>query len=355
MQKFFDTEDTKNAIASYIRLLGQSSDSNQFTLERNKIILFLLRHMVTNAHVWDERTQFNIKHISQNFLNRLTEADMSSDGVDYVFANVFRFYVEEYLSGPEDFSPDYQEIRDFARENIKSFSSRAGGQVEYAMQDMTTSIFKQLINSDELITFKDYVNAKREAEKLNESWSSDLEKRQAAVEALQETLEQQKNAFNFVGLYKGFESLGNAKEIQLSWARKVLIALGFILPTVILMESFYFFLPGRKVENPYELVGFLPAISLTLILIYYFRIALINYNSIRSQIMQIELRKSLCQFIQSYADYSATIKAKDNGLLNKFEDVIFSNIMASEDKVPSTFDGVEHLASLITSLKGKSK
>lgn len=355
MQSFFNNEDTKNVISSYLRLLQQPSESNDFASERNKIIIYILKTMVTDAQAWDERTQFNIQHISLDFHNRLVNAELSNLGIDLVFANLLRFFIEEYISSPEDFSPDYQDIRGFARNNIEQFSSKAREQVRYALQDMTTSVFKQLVNGNEITALRDYVNTKREAERLINDWNQSLKEKQDAVENLQKSLEAQKNAFNFVGLYKGFESLGKDKEIQLSWARKVLIALGIILPAVILMGSFYFFSPGRKVENPYELFGFLPAISLTLVLIYYFRIALANYNSIRSQIMQIELRKSLCQFIQSYAEYSSTIKSKDSQLLSKFEDVIFSNIMASEDKVPSTFDGVEHLASLITSLKGRIK
>ncbi|RRZ95823.1 hypothetical protein [Erwinia sp. 198] len=355
MQKFFDTEDTKNAINSYRFLLEKPAELNLFQSERNETIVYLLTIMATNPRIWDEKTQFNIRHISQKLYSRLINADISDKGADYVFASLFRFFIEEYLSEPEEFSPDYQKIRDFARENIDKFSSGAREQVRYALQDMTTSLFKQLINGDEINLLRDYVSAKREAEQLITDWNKDLKERQDAVENLRKTLKEQKDAYNFVGLYKGFESLGNAKNNQLGWARAVLIALGVILPTVILMESLYFFFPGRKLSGPYDLVGFLPAISLMVILIYYFRVALSNYNSIRSQIMQIELRKSLCQFIQSYAEYSFTIKSKDSNLLNKFEDVIFSNIMASEDKVPSTFDGIEHLASLIGSFKGKAK
>lgn len=84
---------------------------------------------------------------------------------------------------------------------------------------------------------------------------------------------------------------------------------------------------------------------------YYFRVVLINHISLRTQIMQIELRKSLCQFIQSYSDYSSEIRKNNPEALSKFEDVVFSNIMLSDDKIPSTFDGIEQIASLINSLK----
>ena len=86
--------------------------------------------------------------------------------------------------------------------------------------------------------------------------------------------------------------------------------------------------------------------------IYFFRVVLNHYNSIQTQIMQIELRQSLCQFIQSYAKYAKEIKEKDGASLEKFENLIFSSILSTPDKVPSTFDGIEQLSNLIKNIKG---
>nr|WP_202819706.1 hypothetical protein [Thaumasiovibrio occultus] len=70
--------------------------------------------------------------------------------------------------------------------------------------------------------------------------------------------------------------------------------------------------------------------------------------------MQLELRQTLCQFIQSYADYAKEIKAKDGASLEKFENLIFSGILADSDKVPSTFDGLEQIGAMLKSIKGSS-
>lgn len=100
------------------------------------------------------------------------------------------------------------------------------------------------------------------------------------------------------------------------------------------------------------MLRYIPGLSLTLILVYYFRVALQNYQSIKAQILQIEFRMTLCGFIQSYAEYSSNIKDKNPSSLSKFEDVIFSNIMPTENKIPSTFDGIDQVSALITSIKG---
>ncbi|TOP14721.1 hypothetical protein CGH22_22460, partial [Vibrio parahaemolyticus] len=101
-----------------------------------------------------------------------------------------------------------------------------------------------------------------------------------------------------------------------------------------------------------ELLKLIPLISMELILIYFFRIILMNYRSTKAQIMQIELRQTLCQFIQSYAEYASEIKSKDATSLEKFENLIFSGILSDPEKLPSTFDGLEQIGKLLKNVKG---
>jgi len=89
---------------------------------------------------------------------------------------------------------------------------------------------------------------------------------------------------------------------------------------------------------------------LVVIFIYYFRVLLFNYKSVKSQLLQIELRKTLCRFIQHYTEYSSQIKEKDSESLGKFENIIFSGIVSNEEKFPST-DGIEQLGKLIKAAK----
>ena len=95
----------------------------------------------------------------------------------------------------------------------------------------------------------------------------------------------------------------------------------------------------------------LPLISIEVILIYFFRIILINHKSVKAQIMQIELRQTMCQFIQNYTEFSSDIKKEDSQALDKFENLIFSGILSDSENLPSTFDGMEQISSLIKSFK----
>jgi hypothetical protein len=95
----------------------------------------------------------------------------------------------------------------------------------------------------------------------------------------------------------------------------------------------------------------LPALSLELLFLYFYRVNLQHLRSTEAQIVQLELRQALCQVIQNYTDYSSEIKAKDPSALERFEALIFSGLTMDEKNVPTSFDGLEPLANLIKSLK----
>lgn len=95
----------------------------------------------------------------------------------------------------------------------------------------------------------------------------------------------------------------------------------------------------------------LSTLSIVAILIYYFRIVFHSYKSVQSQILQLELRRTLIQFIQSYTEYSTEIKVKDKDALAKFESIIFSGIVSNNEKLPSTYDGLDQIMKLLKNLK----
>lgn len=214
--------------------------------------------------------------------------------------------------------------------------------------------------------FLNYENNLKDAEEKSENLKvniadkvSKLENfikgKEKRVNELAELLKEQKTAFNFVGLSKGFENLLSQKRWS-KWTSfgimSVFCVLLIALPIVIIGGRFFNWFAEYNIE--WSKIGWeqmLPILGLELVFIYFFRVALTHYNSIQTQIMQLELRQSLCQFIQSYADYAKEIKEKDGASLEKFENLIFSSILSTPDKVPSTFDGLEQLSNLIKEFK----
>jgi hypothetical protein len=110
---------------------------------------------------------------------------------------------------------------------------------------------------------------------------------------------------------------------------------------------------NKKEENElaHYLILALPFIAIELLLLYYFRIVLNMFLSNRSQMMQLQVRNSVCQFIQDYVKFKHENKESSGGL-EKFEALVFSSLAPSDDKVPSTFDGLDQLGDLVKKIKG---
>ena len=169
---------------------------------------------------------------------------------------------------------------------------------------------------------------------------------------MKDKLDEYKIAFNFVGLHQGFSELASGKKNEARWLFWSLLGLGGLILAPLIVEVLFALGVGLREPNVGYLLLFVPLVSIEIVLIYFFRVVLLNYRSVKAQIMQIELRMTLCQFIQSYADYSAKIKAADSVALEKFESLIFSGILSDPEKLPSTFDGISQVSSFIKSIKG---
>lgn len=354
MAIFFASDKVRNELESLERRINEKNYPTGFIKERNDKICSILRLIISNPEHWDKRTPFNIEHIANAFMDFVGDEGVVEDGLNMIFAVLLRFCIEEHSNNPSELSNDYQFLKAFAIDNINKFEEASRSQVNYALHSMHLAIFRKLIHSGNFKALQDFTAAQRSAEQLKNDWDIIINEKQKEINQLQKTLTNQKDAFNFVGLYSGFESLGRVKNEQLIWARRFLLGLGIAVPVMIIISSIYFIFFGKGINSLKDLMPMIPSLSLSIILIYYFRVALGNYNNIRAQIVQIDLRKSLCQFIQNYAEYSSKIKTKDSNLLDKFEDIIFSNIMPSEDKIPSSFDGLAQIASLISAVKNKA-
>jgi hypothetical protein len=101
-----------------------------------------------------------------------------------------------------------------------------------------------------------------------------------------------------------------------------------------------------------RLLNFLPIAVAELILLFYFRIVLFNYNAANAQLLQLRMRQSVCQFIEDYTNFKKDNKIED---LEKFDSLIFSNLMPNADQIPATFEGLEHLGKILGEFKPVKK
>lgn len=353
MKVFFTNHNIVATLWDCQMLIEKQKVDNQFESERNTSITCMIKNILENTEKWDGSTQLNINLIGDIFLKEINNLEFTKIHLDLLFSSLFRFSIENYITTPEEMDNDFRITKKFATEKIHQFEQDAQEQISYALYDMSLTMFKRLYNQEDLAAIREFSSLKSQADKIKNDWNEDIKVKELKISEIRKALTEQLDGYNFVGLHAGFAKLGRIKAKELFWSRMIMLAIGLVIPISILTQAFIFYHFTITFNRPIDLIKALPGVSVTLLLIYYFRVSLSSYASVRAQIMQIELRKSLCRFIQRYSEYSEGMNKKSPTLLAKFEDVIFSNIMTSEDKIPSTFDGVEQIANLISSLKSK--
>ena len=269
----------------------------------------------------------------------------------YLYGYIVRFLAELNLSFQQkeySFNPGSSLFPIIKRLKEQMFYSgeRHPDSLNYAFYKMPIDILCFYMGNQGFKTFFEFDERKNALETSITKYWDEIQQKIDEVNVLKDKLDEYKTAFNFVGLSKGFENLLKQKNEA---KKKTLGLLVLLAITVALTLAISFSVQTTGAVFSWQ--SMLPIIGLEFVLIYFFRVVLTHYHSIQTQIMQLELRQSLCQFIQSYAEYAKKIKSDDEDALEKFENLIFSSILSNPDKVPGTFDGVEGLTSLLKELK----
>lgn len=353
---FFADESNLKALGAFLRNAEAAHVEDEARKKRLDISREIVSYIYRSPEGWDERCSFNIEHIGGQYLQSLREFNASKlTGIDYIYSMSYRFLCEfDFLVGTgKELSMELRSIKNRIQHDNDDIDDDVRSQIIYASYVMPANIAKQFINDANIGVFREFEQKKSEAEELREKWQSEISEKEQHVNQLKEKLEEYKTAFNFVGLYQGFSELRTQKKKENLWLFLSLIAMGLVILSPLVFElivvSFQIYNPKSLTSEP--LLILLPLASMEIILIYYFRVILANFRSVKAQLMQIELRQTLCQFIQSYSEYSAKIKKEDKSALEKFENLIFSGVISDPGKIPSTYDGLEQIGSFIKNLK----
>lgn len=353
---FFGEEYNSTILAGFLRKAEAAHIDDDSRQSRLSISREIIGHIYKSPERWDDRCSFNIEHIGDQFLQWLRDFDPAKPSdTDHIFSMAYRFLCEfDFLVGAgKELSMELRFIKNKIQHDIGEMDDDVRSQIIYASYVMPANIAKDFINDANIGVFKNFEEKKSEAEDLKKQWDEEIESKEAAVDALKNKLEKYKVGFNFVGLYQGFSELAKKKEKEAFWLFLSLIGMGLLILSPLTVEIVFSIMGmiDSKMLGLGHLMILLPLISIEVILIYFFRVILLNHRSVKAQIMQIELRQTLCQFIQSYAGYSSEIKKQDSSALEKFESLIFSGVLSDPEKLPSTFDGVEKIVGLIKSIK----
>lgn len=345
---FADDEIQKLLNRSISTLSGIPND--QFGNLKLETIIKLLDFIRINPTLWDEYTKVSIENVGENFRGRLVGLTLQSSKleIDWIFAYLFWFVEEFNLSTKGALPDDVGRLRQIAIKTT-SLEPEPAEYIKTVSLQLPTIILKNLLNSNDLKIISESIKYTSDAKQAISDWDSELKKFEGRVNNLKKNLSDYETKYNFIGLNLGFQKLWETKTKEkkdiVGWVK----FFGILIIFPAMLELIFINYADRK---PFTLVAStLSAASMTLILIYFFRIVLHNYKSLNSQLLQLDLRMTLCQFIQSYTSYSQDIKERDPESLARFESIVFSGLAADDSAMPNTFDGIEAIANLIKSVK----
>ena len=355
---FFAAPENLEALRLYSRTLrsfAAASDSTQIA----KSLLQIIELMISNAARFDEYCTANIEWIGDHFMREVRELpdlseDKKSGAIASAFTSAFRFLCELEFTQPADPSFEVRRIGNFVDENLELFAGNDRQQITFARYSMPVQVAKKLLNDPAIAEFRKFSQTVEEATKLKADWDSELDQRRVHVESIKEGLKGATSSYNFVGLVDGFRHLAASKITERRVAFWSLIGLALVMVTPPAAQIAYVLSHIDTIESKKGLLLYtLPTIlAIEVILIYFFRVVLAQFRSVKAQVLQLDLRIALCQFVQSYAEYSVKVKKDDPNVLAKFEAVVFSSLVAENESIPSTFDGAEHITNLIKSIRG---
>jgi len=346
---FFADKINRNAFSKIIdpEYIEKLQISDQ-TKDEYNCISSVLSLMISYSDFWDEGCQYNIEKNGQNLLQSIRELKLNDhETIQRLITISYQFLIELDISNFKDLTAEFRLSKiDIEKLSIK-FTEFYKEIIINSKINIPIQILKATLNKPTIKNFEANYIKLENANTQNEEWENKLLRHEAKVENLASKLEKYENAYNFVGLYKGYNDLYKNKKKELCWLKIGLFALGILILSPFCIELILF----SKAIPENVLYFIFPTISIVGILIYFFRIVFHNFKAVKSQILQIELRKTLLQFIQSYTKYSKEIKENDKDALAKFENIIFSGLVSDNEKLPSTYDGLDQVVNLIKNLK----
>ena len=355
----------KDLLEKIVNLLEMRKErESRDSIEYHKIhyTQIILEKMSESDDCWLSICPFNYHDIDKYFEKRLKILGNNWDSaiLDDIFIMSIRFLREAELTMRRQYKQKlwndddtYERIWDWFKSLTNDdihYNQRF--QLNYIKNDYSLMLLNDYLGNKSFQAFLNYeenikkieqhsIVLKETSDNIQKSADEKLEK----VEQLSDTLENLKQGFNFVALSDGFSRMLNEKKSSKKWILLLLFLIAGIISTI----PAYKFLSDGGTNLTWQQIAI--SAGLELVLIYFFRVVLFHYRTVQTQIMQLDLRLSLCQFIQSYAEYAKEIKTNDKDALDKFENLIFSSILSSDEKIPSTFDGLEQLNSLVKQFK----
>ena len=316
-----------------------------------------ITHILDTLNLNEDTSYFSVSYFYEGLKNTLEIKKGNEQSIGllwFVIACVLR---ENGLKSPR--INDYKRMKDVSLSSYSCKIKIVGGEKNITLQLMPTEkefvsdVLPYLINQDriDLLTKKinnpesTFQKMSEELDKQEKQIEGKLQVHQKKADDLADFIKKQQSNLNFVGLGKAFKQITKEKNTVKNNLEHYLT--GFFIALILIP-----FCVGISIwccgdPNYYICI---PATTIELLLLYAFRLFYQQYMFVKSELLQVNLRHNLCAFIESYMEFK---KDNKDNTVDLFEQLIFSNIISDEKKVPATVDGLESIANIIQAIKNK--
>ncbi|MEN5305278.1 hypothetical protein [Pseudomonas sp. TWI628] len=362
-----------------------------------------LNFLDTSCVQIDKNCRYTIEKIGPEFHNALDVQDVESErAIEGLAVLCYMVVCEAQVIMPNGLPEDVLAFMDGVREYDFSIPKH-GVIVKYAQHEMIANVLRSYIHKPEVKAISDLPQLLKRGENFSHQIEGELNKRIGEVGKIRKSLDEYEQAFNFVGLNRAFRSMRIMKVNEAKRSFYLLLTIAFLMVIPLSVKVFAIVVSGsnsreaslssdsvrvptqaqardqgQKVNvdkeidksNQKELISkgvvedksaqyfrevmnVLVTVGLELLLLYLFKVCLQSYRSLKSQLLQLDLRIALCQFILKYSELLGKLRSTEGSAetLVRFEQVIFSGIVGGESEIPSTFDGLEQMVKILEKIK----
>ncbi|EHW0627100.1 hypothetical protein K1B31_002745 [Vibrio vulnificus] len=336
------------------KLQNERESLSHFQLELLSVVQILLNDMNEYHKAWNSAVNEvgNAVRVTKIIEDILPSKEKKFElHLNRLCQLLYRYSIEFhlYFDGQNEHDTAYRFLS-FCHANIHNFDETTRQRIYFMHFAIPIEKIKSVLNEDSIKKIRELESIQTKLEQERGEWAALLDENQSRAEKLEKSLKNYTSEFNFVGLSQGFTELSNAKKVSLKRLHIVRFILTIAIILTILVEgllSTHYLSTNTPIDKLFY--SFIPFFSLIFVFLYFYRVNLSDLKNIEAQLLQIELRRTLCRFIQSYVDYAKEAAKESSFSLDKFETLIFSGITMNPHDIPTTFDGIDQITGLFKS------
>ncbi|HAT4911970.1 TPA: hypothetical protein I9742_001528 [Serratia marcescens] len=310
-------------------------------------IKLILQHIHKNESDWNNKTSYCKKW---HWLNLKNEIEKNVNNEE-ILSSLYPFLLEHRLTSEDTINSELKSITYELDENYETLPDKLKNTIETLNRNLMFDIYRERLSDEKYAITERIIDSCNSIKEFDETWEKKIKKTTEEIKSFDKKLEKIKQNENLNALKEALSEIKKDKELEKRNTFATLCFIGFSLTLAISLEitsRIKNWIPITDTKD--TLLILIPFASLIILILYFFRITLHNYQSLKTQIIQIEWREKLCSFIQIYVEFKKEKHTAAPEAFDSFERLIFSN-MTTHSKTPSPYDGIEPLIALMKEVR----